>query len=113
MRLPLEPGVWQLILAATPQKMACLPFSISDLVSISSGYPYPDFSSSGRKKVSKEVVPKKVEDKVSKVWVWRPKCGSSRWQRFYVVMEEAELKTFKDDKVRVFQIQHCMSDVHG
>eukprot|EP00884_Botryococcus_braunii_P007622 jgi/Botrbrau1/16861/Bobra.150_2s0080.2 len=52
------------------------------------------------KKAPKEEVPKKVEVKVNKVWVWRPKSVKSPWQRFFVVVEEGELKTYKDDKAR-------------
>lgn len=38
-------------------------------------------------------------DRLNSAWVWRPKDANSAWQRFFMVVEEAELKTFKDDKV--------------
>lgn len=38
-------------------------------------------------------------DTTNSAWVWRPKDANSAWQRVFMVVEEAELKTFKDDKV--------------
>jgi hypothetical protein len=57
----------------------------------------------------KEEVLQKVEVKVNKVWVWRPKGVKSPWQRFFVVVEEGELKTYKDDKVNISDMDRtCM-----
>jgi hypothetical protein len=40
-----------------------------------------------------------LEKTVKRCWVYRRKDENAPWQRYFAVLDDGQLKTFKDDKV--------------